>query len=331
MLQVIEVNQQNEKDECFRYNVFDESIRRDCSVRKIQRQWRRREAFRLRTKMNARAFFLTVRDTMNQTHKNRPDDKCSFDPVQMNDPLAMKVSWEPLPGRGKAFKLVSDNPNYQEFQLPLAEKIFLSVPCVIGLAFVFLCYAGAMLNGSIWETHTLQVMLGLLFVTFVGGFIVWAGIKYFKKENIPVVFDFSSGIFWKGHDAPDEVTSLRDSPIFEEIVSGTITLEPGVRFAITSVSEQSKEMNADDNRIRRTRIFDDSTAFRLEDIHALQLLKKKVKRHKNRIVVIRFELNLIMNTSMRLNLVEDISPDSMRKDARKLAAALGVPVWDAIS
>lgn len=68
-------------------------------------------------------------------------------------------------------------------------------------------------------------------------------------------------------------------------------------------------------------------ATRLSQIHALQIISESVSSSSSKSYR-SFELNLVLKNGSRLNVVDHGKDDKVRDDAGKLAAFLGVPVWD---
>ena len=58
----------------------------------------------------------------------------------------------------------------------------------------------------------------------------------------------------------------------------------------------------------------------------MQILKKSVKGRMD--TYIGFELNLVLNSSERINVTDHGNLQKTRKDARKLAEFLNVSMWD---
>lgn len=71
------------------------------------------------------------------------------------------------------------------------------------------------------------------------------------------------------------------------------------------------------------------TMVRLDRIHAIQLISERCSGNKGKRYY-SYELNLVLDDAERMNVVDHGDPHRLRQDAAKLAALLGVPVWDAI-
>jgi len=61
----------------------------------------------------------------------------------------------------------------------------------------------------------------------------------------------------------------------------------------------------------------------LKDIHALQLVSREVR------VNYEHEVNIILNDSRRIHIINDYSLEKIKKDAKELSIFLNIPVWDA--
>jgi len=65
----------------------------------------------------------------------------------------------------------------------------------------------------------------------------------------------------------------------------------------------------------------------LKDIYALQLLSEHNRGDKK--APRRYEINLVLNSGRRINIVDHASHTNIRSEARALSLFLGKPVWDA--
>jgi len=68
---------------------------------------------------------------------------------------------------------------------------------------------------------------------------------------------------------------------------------------------------------------------RLSEIHALQLLGERVQGNKNSFT--SYELNLVLHSGQRVNVVDHANLDRLYSDAKNLAALLDKPLWDITS
>ncbi|VAX28095.1 hypothetical protein MNBD_IGNAVI01-2953 [hydrothermal vent metagenome] len=130
-----------------------------------------------------------------------------FDPSQLNDPVAAKTKWTPAKGGGANFKthnLVQVNMNRMKFSSSLGAKIFYSLFLLmgLGLAVVFL-YQQLAKNNSGFTFDLLFPSLFGLFFAVVGGLLLYFGTK-------PIVFEKSSGYFWKGRKNPETVYNMSE-------------------------------------------------------------------------------------------------------------------------
>lgn len=128
----------------------------------------------------------------------------SIDVSHFNDPLAEKVDWFPLKGGGSNFKthkLNKENYNRCNFKATLGSLIFAGTFSIMGLGLpLFIIINSGM---PVFSVETLGIMgFGLIF-TGVGSFM---GYRYLR----PIVFDKSTGFFWKGWKAPEMYG--RDNP-----------------------------------------------------------------------------------------------------------------------
>ena len=71
------------------------------------------------------------------------------------------------------------------------------------------------------------------------------------------------------------------------------------------------------------------TSAPLSDIHALQIVSERVSSSKNSYY--SYEINLVLHDGGRLNVIDHGRLASIREDAQKVAAFLGIPVWDSVS
>ena len=85
-------------------------------------------------------------------------------------------------------------------------------------------------------------------------------------------------------------------------------------------------------RIEPTQTYEQSAKKKsapLSDIHAIQIISEHVSSSKSSYY--SYEINLILHDGTRLNVVDHGKLSSIREDAQKLSAFLGVPVWDSVS
>ena len=68
---------------------------------------------------------------------------------------------------------------------------------------------------------------------------------------------------------------------------------------------------------------------KLDDIHAIQLLKEYCRSDKSSYY--SYELNLVLKDGNRLNVVDHGKLSMIQNDAEKLSQFLDIPVWDTIS
>ncbi len=130
-----------------------------------------------------------------------PDERDTFYPSELGDPVAMQTDWIPAKSSGAGFrthKLVESNSNRLEFRASTGAMLFYLFFLVMGVLvligfFCIISFGGAPVN---WRTLCLMGA-GLAFTT--GG----ACMLYFGTA--PIVFDRRRGFFWKGRKNPDHV------------------------------------------------------------------------------------------------------------------------------
>ncbi|MEM9604905.1 MAG: hypothetical protein AAGA11_18725 [Pseudomonadota bacterium] len=66
----------------------------------------------------------------------------------------------------------------------------------------------------------------------------------------------------------------------------------------------------------------------LAEVHALQLVAETLQRRRR--WFLSFELNLVLKSGERVNVVDHGDLDTLRYDTKRLADFLGVPVWDVV-
>jgi hypothetical protein len=66
----------------------------------------------------------------------------------------------------------------------------------------------------------------------------------------------------------------------------------------------------------------------LDEIYALQLIAEYCRGNKSSFY--SYELNLVLKSGQRVNVVDHGNPDKLREDAARISAFLEKPVWDAI-
>ena len=132
--------------------------------------------------------------------------------------------------------------------------------------------------------------LGIFFLLFGGIFLI-AGIFLWKHFTKAIFFDKALGFYWEGTQRPIE--------------------------------------NTKDETIR------------LQDIHAIQLISEYIvsnsssnsggrgRRRRNHSYY-SYEINLILESGERVNVIDHGDKLSVRRDANKVADFIEVPLWDAL-
>ena len=64
------------------------------------------------------------------------------------------------------------------------------------------------------------------------------------------------------------------------------------------------------------------------EIHALQIIKERISSKNGSYY--SYELNLVLQDSKRVNVIDHGNLKKIREDAQKLSIFLGVPAWDVI-
>ena len=143
--------------------------------------------------------------------------------------------------------------------------------------------------GMTWYTTGEPPFLFALFAALVGALFGCLGVYMMRKLNEPIVFDRSRGCFYKG---------LLDQG-----------LAPG-----------QWEPGGDGNQVAFGRI------------HALQIIAEFIRDTSSDNTggpYYSYELNLVLEDSERVNVVDHGDRKRILKDAATLAEFLGVPLWDA--
>jgi hypothetical protein len=121
--------------------------------------------------------------------------------------------------------------------------------------------------------------LGALFFLGVAAF-------FWHMSRRPIVFDRSSGYFWKGSKNPAEQSD-------PDSVANSAQLEQIAGLQILSEHVESRDSDGSTSRFHS------------------------------------YELNLVLDDAVRLNVVDHGNLVALRQDAAMLAEFLDVPVWDA--
>lgn len=207
------------------------------------------------------------------------------DPSSFNDPLALKVSWEPLKGGGTNFrthKAMLVRSDRFEFRTTLLMKLFplffIVIPSLVLFAFV---------KETINREGKLVFQGNLLFVVPVALiFFAVAGYMIFLSHKA-IIFDRNYGYFWKGKS-----------------------------------DKQGMVINPADQK----------ESVKLSEIHALQIVSEWVSGSgKNNRPYKSYELNLVLKSGERMNVIDHGNRVKLVEDATMLAQFLNVPLWDRTS
>ncbi len=128
-------------------------------------------------------------------------DGRAVDPSQFADPVAHRTAWEPAKSGGASFcthKLTRVNSFRAEFRATVGAQAFYLLFLVLGvvLTIVFLSSALSKSGATLSFDAVLPLLIGLVFA-ITGGAMFYFG-------TAPIVFDKSSGHFWKGRKDPNK-------------------------------------------------------------------------------------------------------------------------------
>jgi hypothetical protein len=128
-------------------------------------------------------------------------DGHAVDPSQFADPVAHQTGWEPAKSGGASFcthKLSRVNSFRAEFRATVGAQVFYLLFLVLGvvLTVVFLSSHLSKSDATLSFDAVLPVLIGLVFA-ITGGTMFYFG-------TAPIVFDKSSGHFWKGRKDPNK-------------------------------------------------------------------------------------------------------------------------------
>lgn len=172
------------------------------------------------------------------------------DPTRFDDPVALKTGWEPGRGDGANFcthKLVKASPHKMVMKLTGQLILLYSVLPLGGIFLLFYAFSGNM--------SAFPLLLGLGFVLF-GVYLV-----YYKAA--PLVFDKSSGMFFKGrtksgqlpdHDNPKNMIDLDSVHALQLLSKYVVGKKPYYSQELNLVLKNGKRLtvlsHADKSRIR---------------------------------------------------------------------------------
>ncbi len=231
-----------------------------------------------------------------------------FEPSEFDDPVAMQIDWTPTKLGGKSFrshKLLEPNSERLEFRLTTRAKLSSLMFLVVGFLVVFAYFCKVLFGGWQVDGGNLCLLgLGLVFM------IVGGSVFYFCSA--PIVFDRRRGFFWNVRKSPELMCEKRNSKQVAEPEN-------------VHTSEDSWIYGKARNTLKHFA--------ELEKVHALQIIAEKCstkgERGRSGTPYHSYELNLVLEDSKRINVVDHGDQDSLRKDAGTLAAFLDKPIWDA--
>jgi hypothetical protein len=125
------------------------------------------------------------------------------DPRSFNDPLALQVSWAPASPGGTSFRthsFVEVPPQQVRFRATLQAYAFGGLFAGLGGLFTFFSGRFPQRHTDPAVTHWFVLLLGPLFLA-LGLYMLYSFCR-------PIVFDRSSGYFWKGWPPKDTLSGL---------------------------------------------------------------------------------------------------------------------------
>ena len=143
-----------------------------------------------------------------------PDERDTFYPSELGDPVAMQTDWTPAKEKGganfRSHKLVESNPDQLEFRASTGLKLFCLIFLVVGVGaligfFCIISFGGRQVN---WGTLCL-LGAGLVFTTRGG--------RALYISTAPIVFDRRRGFFWIGRKNPEHVFNKGTLKHFAEL------------------------------------------------------------------------------------------------------------------
>jgi hypothetical protein len=138
----------------------------------------------------------------------------SFDPSKFGDDVAMNTEWSPLKGGGSNFqthKLVEINYNRFEFKSTLGAKLFSLIFFSVGVGMPII-FAREMIYefADIYQSDFIFILLFGLIFSAVGGWL-------FYSFAMPVIFDKTMGLYWKGWKPPKRYLAKLEEGISSKI------------------------------------------------------------------------------------------------------------------
>lgn len=120
----------------------------------------------------------------------------------VNDPVAQATDWKPVRPGGASFKtyhLVQDSPQCISFRATRSAQFFYGLFMLVG--FGIACWVAY----DLWDPSPDPIEWGLLFPLFLSCVFGGVGAVMLVVGTHPILFDKTSGWFWKGRRKPTEV------------------------------------------------------------------------------------------------------------------------------
>lgn len=177
----------------------------------------------------------------------------AFDATKFNDPLANRIEWKPLKRGGanfKTYQLVQVDYHRIEFKASMMAKIFYFIFLGVGLG-IMTIYGGIILAEglNLFSAETIFPMIFGLGFAVIGLFLFYFG-------TTPIVFDKTTGFFWKGRKDPSRIYDpgqLKIQTLLQDIHALQIIRE---RVSSSKSSYYSYELNLVLKDGRRLNIID---------------------------------------------------------------------------
>jgi hypothetical protein len=213
------------------------------------------------------------------------------DPENINDPIAHKTSWDPL---------VTGGANYRTRWLKQSTSTqFEFVPTKTSVCF----YWGFLVLGFVFTGIFLHAGRNALFFLFGGLVFIFIGTMIRYIMNTPIVFDSTSGFFWKGRKKPD--------PYGEDLQNLSIDSLTKLDqiYALQLISELVVQERTRDSTSKNPIIFGG-----------------RRRTYMNKFC--SYELNLVLKDGNRINVLDHGDIVSLREEAKILSDHLSVLLWD---
>lgn len=128
---------------------------------------------------------------MRRTRRSNRD----FDPAGLNDAIANQTNWRPAKVASASFcthRLVAVHSERREFYATVGAQLFYGLFFAIGLLMLLGFASFSVFSFS--ADFLIPLFVGLTFTLAGAGMFYWG--------STPIVFDYASGFFWKGRQAP---------------------------------------------------------------------------------------------------------------------------------